>query len=70
MLIVLLRLKTEQRELEAVLTARFAMTAAAVAAAFGQNGHDVVREVERTRGIRRKSWRGSEENEGAQVHVA
>ena len=69
-LIVLLRLKTEQRELEAVLPARFAVAPAAVAAAFGQNGNDVVREVQRTRCIRRESRRGSEEDEGTQVHVA
>jgi len=63
-------LRIEQRELEAVLTARPAVAAAAVAAALGQNGHDVIREVQRTRRIRRESRRGSEENEGTQVPVA
>ena len=41
-LVVVLRIETEQREFEAVLSARLAVTAAAVAAELGEDRHDLV----------------------------
>ena len=46
-LVILRRLEAEQRQLEAVLAARLAVAAAAVAAELGEDRHDLIGEVDR-----------------------
>src|SRR5438876_11220906 len=43
---ILGRLETEQRKLEAVLTARFAVTTTGIATGFGENRNDLVGKVD------------------------
>ena len=46
-LVILFRIETQQREFEAVLPVRFAMTAAGIAAEFCEDRHDFVAKIHR-----------------------
>ena len=46
MLVIFARLEAQQRELETVLAAGFAVAAATVAAQLGKDGHDLIGEID------------------------
>ena len=62
--IVLLRIETEERQLEAVLPDRLAVATAVVASVIAENRQDVVRKVQRLIGGPR--WHGCQQREGSQ----
>src|SRR5262245_51658262 len=51
MFVIFGRLKTKERKFEPILAARFSMTTARIAAGFGEDGDDLVGEIDRMNGF-------------------